>query len=261
MVVAMMQPTFMPWLGYFELIFKAKLFVFLDDFQFSVQSYHQRNRLFVNRGQVDWYTVPVKKMNSFMAPLNEVFMNETIPWRKKQWTRIEQNYAKAPFYPLLEPKLKEWFMTAHTSLASQNIQFIMMMCRVMGFEREIRYSSQCSSTATRSHRVLELLRWCEADCYLCARGSFPYMHEDGVFPVDNINVVFQNYVPKPYIQIGLPKEFIPCLSALDALMNIGPEETLKLIENGTESWASWDDMLSSSQVESNGFTIHEKKSL
>ena len=61
MNVAMMQPTFLPWLGYFQLIYKSDIFIFLDDFQFSVQSYHQRNKLFVNQDQVDWYTVPIKK--------------------------------------------------------------------------------------------------------------------------------------------------------------------------------------------------------
>ena len=66
MKVAMMQPTFLPWQGYFELIYQADCFIFLDDFQFSVQSYHQRNRLFVNRDQVGWYTVPVKKSNAFL---------------------------------------------------------------------------------------------------------------------------------------------------------------------------------------------------
>ena len=103
MNVAMMQPAFMPWQGFFELIYRAERFVFLDDFQFSVQSYHQRNRLFVNKGQVDWYSVSVMKSVSFGAPLNETKLNETIPWRQKMWKRLQQNYAKAPFYAAIAP--------------------------------------------------------------------------------------------------------------------------------------------------------------
>lgn len=248
MLVAMMQPSFMPWQGYFELIFRAERFIILDDFQFSVQSYHQRNRLFVNRGQVDWYTVPVHKSNSFMAPLNETFINESTPWRKKQWKRIEQNYGKTPFFPVVAPDLQRWLFTPASSLAAQNTELIMLLCHMMGIEREIRFSSEFPSGSERSQRVLELLRWCEADRYICARGSFSYMKDDGVFPVKDIEAVFQNFIPKTYIQIGSPQEFIPFLSVLDALMNIGPEETLQLIAAGTECWSSWDDMLGHVEV-------------
>lgn len=248
MQVAMMQPSFMPWQGYFELIFKAERFVILDDFQFSVQSYHQRNRLFVNRGQVDWYTVPVHKSTSFMAPLNETHINESTPWRKKQWKRIEQNYGKAPFYSVIAPELQRWLLAPAASLAIQNTEFILLACRLMGLEREIRFSSDYPSSAERSQRVLELLRWCEADRYFCARGSFSYMNDDGLFPVEDIEVAFQNFVPRAYSQAGSPQEFFSFLSVLDALMNIGPESTLELIETGTESWSSWDDMLAHVEV-------------
>jgi len=253
MVVAMMQPAFMPWLGFFELMYRSKRFILLDDFQFSVQSYHQRNRLFVNRGQVDWYSVPVKKNKSFKVPLNETLINDSIPWRKKQWKRIEQNYSKTPFFLMLKPRIKHWMMQAYPSLAAQNIEFIMLVCNLMGLEREIYYSSHYSSTTTRSHQVVELLRWCEADCYLCARGSFSYMSDDGVFPVKDIDVLFQNYVSKPYPQVGSPKVFIPSLSILDPLMNIGPEETLKLIENGTELWDTWEKMKLQPEVKNSRF--------
>lgn len=242
MLVAMMQPSFLPWLGYFELILRAERFIFLDDFQFSIQSYHQRNRLFVNRGQVDWYTVPIYKSNSLSFPLNETRINETTPWRKKQWLRIEQNYSKAPFYSTVAHELKRWYFSQSSSLATQNIELIMLLCSLMGIEREFLFSSDYPSNSKRSERVLELLKWSEASKYLCARGSFSYMKEDGVFPIKDVTVDFQNFAPKEYYQVGSPQEFIPYLSVLDALMNIGPDATLHLIAAGTESWSSWDEM-------------------
>jgi hypothetical protein len=244
MKVAMMQPTFMPWQGVFELIFHSNCFIFLDDFQFSVQSYHQRNRLFVNKGQVDWYSVPVSKSNSFKAPLNETRINEAIPWRKKFWKRIEQNYRKTSFYPELAPVIKEWLKTQSSSLAGQNVSFILKVCDILGIDREFRYSSCLSSPAERSMRVLELLKWCKADQYLSAKGAFSYMLHDGIFPSDEIMVLFQNFVPKPYFQFGSPDQFVPYLSVVDALFNAGPEKTLDLISSGTERWISWEEMLS-----------------
>lgn len=242
MNVAMMQPAFMPWQGFFELIYRSDCFIFLDDFQFSVQSYHQRNRLFVNSGQPDWYTMPVEK-GSFKLPLNAAQINEAVPWRVKFLKRLQQNYSKAPFYPRLGPLVEEWLLHRHDSVADMNMSLIGMICDWLGIRRDFRKSSGFVSAAHRSEHVLELLRWCGASRYFSARGSFPYMHEDGVFPVADIEVLFQNYEPKPYRQIGSPKEFVPYLSIFDALFNIGLEETMELVSAGTSSWSTWDDMV------------------
>ena len=241
MIVAMMQPTFMPWQGYFELILKSDRFIFLDDFQFSVQSYHQRNRLFINKGQVGWYTVPIQKLTSFGAPLNKTKIEETIPWRKKMLKRIEANYSKAPFYSEIAPFISSWLLTPAESLAEQNIIFIKFVCELLGVRCEFRLSSENDSKSKRSERVIELLRWCEADFYLCAKGAFEYMLEDNVFPVSDIRVLFQDFEVSSYKQVGTKDNFIPNLSVLDALMNIGPKATAELIQNGTDRWMSWQE--------------------
>lgn len=250
MNVAMMQPAFMPWLGYFELIYRSDRFIFLDDFQFSVQSYHQRNRLFVNRGQVDWYTVPVQKSVSFKAPLNETVINEKIPWRKKAWKRIQANYSKAPYYDEIAPIIEDWLLTPAGSLAAQNIAFIKTACSLMGIKRDFRYSSQYPSESQRSARVLELLRHCGANRYYCARGSFGYMLEDTVFPVNDIEVLFQDFKPQPYYQVCAIDGFIPFLSVVDSLLNVGPEATLAMIQTGTGKWLPWSGMVNESTYSS-----------
>lgn len=242
MRVAMMQPAFMPWQGYFELILKSDRFIFLDDFQFSVQSYHQRNRLFVNKGQVDWYTVPVQKSSSFGAPLNKTKINEIIPWRKKMLKRIEANYSKAPYYSEIAPFMSSWLLTPKESLAEQNIVFIKFVCELLDVKCKFRFSSENHSKSRRSERVIELLRWCEADFYLCAKGAFEYMLEDNVFPISDITVLFQDFKASRYEQVGVVDNFIPSLSILDALMNIGPVATKELIHNGTDRWMYWQEM-------------------
>jgi len=248
MRVAMMQPAFMPWQGYFELILKSDRFIFLDDFQFSVQSHHQRNRFFVNKGQVDWYTVPVQKSNSFGAPLNKTKINEIIPWRKKMLKRIEANYSKAPYYSEIAPFMSSWLLTPKESLAEQNIVFIKFVCELLDVKCKFCFSSENQSKSRRSERVIELLRWCEADFYLCAKGAFEYMLEDNVFPVSDIEVLFQDFKVRTYEQVGAVDNFIPSLSILDALMNIGPKATKELIQNGTDRWLSWQEMAVTKEV-------------
>jgi hypothetical protein len=242
MKVAMMQPAFLPWQGFFELIYQSERFIILDDFQFSVQSYHQRNRLFVNKGQVDWYSVPVRKALSFAAPLNKTLINEDIPWRVKMWKRIQQNYSKARYYSQIASYIEKWLFERAEFLAAQNIAFIKLVCDILGLKREFLLSSQFPSTFQRSERVAELLRLNSCDSYYCAKGSFDYMLTDALFPLSDVVVFFQDFQPKSYPQIGSPNDFIPYLSGLDALMNVGPEQTLAFIAQGTPKWFTWTDM-------------------
>lgn len=244
MNIGMMQPTFLPWLGYFELIYKSDVFLFLDDFQLSVRSYHRRNRLFVIKGRIDWYSVPVKKSLSIHLPLNKILIDNDTPWRAKMWKRIQQNYGKAKYFKIYGETIRNWLLSPAQYLAEQNIAFIKMICEIIGVQIVFLKSSEFSSQRHRSERILDLLRWANARCYYCANGSFDYMFQDQVFPVGDIDVLFQNFNPKAYSQVGSPDNFVPYLCALDALFNIGPDDTAGLIKGGTMEWSTWEMMVS-----------------
>lgn len=239
MKVAMMQPTFLPWQGYFELIYQADCFIFLDDFQFSVQSFHQRNRLFVNRDQVDWYTVPVKKSKAFGVSLNKAYFDESRNWRKKLVSRLQQNYSKTEFYEEVFPRINEIIINEVDNLATLNINLITTIVELFEWDIEWRLSSDLPSKKIRSKRVLELLRWCNATSYYASGGALEYMKEDGVFPVSDLMILFQRYHTKEYLQKNSTNGFIPSLSVLDALFNIGPLKTSQLITNKKNHWSAW----------------------
>jgi len=239
MKVAMMQPTFLPWQGYFELIYKADCFIFLDDFQFSVQSFHQRNRLFVNVDQVDWYTVPVKKANAFGCSLNNTKFDESRNWRKKLVKRLQQNYSKTPFYNDIYPLISKIIIDQVDDLSTLNIKLIKAIVKLFEWDVEWRVSSGLPTNTKRSERVLELLHWCNASRYYAAAGSAEYMKEDDVFPIANLEVLFQRFQIESYPQKNSSNEFIPNLSVVDALFNIGPAETARLITNNNH-WDTWD---------------------
>ena len=252
----MMQPVFMPWVGLFELIYKSDIFVFLDDFQFSERSWDQRNRLFIIKGLVGWYTIPVRKSLSFRPSFNHAKIDDTVPWRKKMIKRVQQNYSKASFFEEIFPLIKEWLSEEKESLASQNIAFIKLACDLMKIDAEFRLSSNYQSEEKRSKRLLQLLRFCGAKRYYCAKGSFDYMLQDGVFPVDDIDVLFQDFQHSPYIQIGSPDRFVPYLSVLDSLMNVGPDGTLEIIRNATLRWWTWEEKLQCVDTEKE---IHKRR--
>ena len=132
----------------------------------------------------------------------------------------------------------------------KNILFIKSICSCLNINCEFRNSSDYPSTNKRSIRVLELLRWCLATRYYSANGSFEYMYEDSVFPVHDIDIMFQDFRHIPYKQVGSPNEFVPYLSVIDALMNTGPATTYELIKQGTVRWLTWEErMVNRSQAE------------
>jgi hypothetical protein len=243
MKVAMMQPTFLPWPGFFGLISQCDRFVFGDDYQYSAGSFHQRNPMFRNLGEISWMTVPMQKKRSKGLPLNEAQIAEDPPWRQQMWKRISNAYRCTPFFAEVGPLVERWLLTPAASLAEQNMGFIRLACDLMGLKREFRLSSQRPSDLSRSQRVVDLLRWCEATVYLCARGSFGYMQSDGVFPVDFVEVLFQSFQPPVYPQAAARGKFVPYLSTLDLLLNVGPVAARELIEAQATKWLTWSDMV------------------
>lgn len=241
MKTAMMQPTFLPWLGYFELIDKADTFIFLDDFQYSVGSFHNRNRLFVNLERVKYITLPVSKKHFFMTPLNQLPILAELNWKAQFIRTVAYNYHKTPFFEIVWEKLKPVFMEEYRFLAEMNMALIKALCSLLGIEKNFLLSSDIDKSGQRSELVYNILKSVQASCYFSASGSFGYMLEDKIFPC-GLPVLFQNHIPKPYKQYH-SKEFVPYLSVLDALFNVGPEMTLQLIRGGTEKWLTWEERL------------------
>lgn len=252
----MMQPSFMPWMGFFSLIDNSDIFIFLDDFQYSVQSFHQRNRLFIDKGKIGWYTVPIIKGISFKAALNKAKINDHVPWRQKLWSRFEANYQKCLYYKKFSPMINKWLFAKTHSLAEHNIIFIKLICDLLNFKPKFRFSSKCQKKSSqRSQKIIDLLKWCKVTKYLAARGSFAYLKKDGIFPVSDLEIVFQDFTTLPYPQRQSPNQFFPNLSIIDALMNVGISNTKKLIKQGTSQWLTWEQF---SQIAIKGTNNHVK---
>ena len=241
--VAMMQPTFLPWQGFFGLVAAADAFVFLDDFQFSRQSWQQRNRIFVAREKADWVTVPVdRSQRGGEWPT----LLETRPvlgeFRRKFLATVRQSYAKSEHRAAIEPEIEAWLAPEWASLAEMNMDFIRRASGWLGLRAKFLRSSELGHDGKRSEAVIDLLRRAGATTYLAARGSFGYMRDDGLFPAAGIETVFQCFEPAPYPQRH-SAAFVPYLSVLDALLQVGCTETQRLVDAGTRPFVPWNDML------------------
>jgi hypothetical protein len=236
-----MQPTFLPWCGYFALIDAADLFVFLDDFQFQRRSWHHRNRIFGAPGRPAWITVPVAHSRSdTRASINGVEPVLDAGFRRTFHGMLQHGYGRSAHLDELAPSLSRWIESDWTSLADLNIAFIELTLGLLGIQAHILRSSDLGSVGQRSARLADLLDRLGAARYLAAAGSRDYMIEDGVFPLADVVTCFQDYEPVVYPQLGT-EGFVPTLSVLDVLLQVGPDRALSVIRAGSRPFRAWDD--------------------
>jgi len=221
-----MQPTYLPWAGYFNLIAKADVFVFLDDAQFQKNSWHNRNRLLVNHSPY-WITVPVHR-KALAQSIKDTEINTTQRWRKKHINLLKQVYSKHPFAKDVLDLCSVIEQDNITHLAELNIILIQWLLRKLNIQTEIFVSSAIGIQGKRTTRIIELLKQLQADCYLSPKGAMEYLEEDGFADQTAINLVYQEFNPAPYPQHH-HQPFESQLSIVDVAANIGWEATKQYI--------------------------------
>ncbi len=229
MKIAIMQPTYLPWLGYFELIDNCDLFIFLDDVQFVKKSWQQRNRIKTPTGEL-LLTVPVLTKGKLEQQIKDVSINNDLPWKNKHLGSIINNYPKAAFYGKYIGLIKEIYSREYSDLLTLNIAFIEFIREHSGIRTKTMRSSQLGATGDRTTKIVNICKACKADCLYDAKGAADILNLN-LFKQNNIEVVFQDYKHPTYNQIH--GDFIPYLSALDLLLNLG-EKSLEVIRSGTE---------------------------
>jgi len=173
-----MQPTYLPYLGYFHLIAASDVFVFLDDVQFARRSWQSRNRILGAGGEV-MLTVPVQK-HERDTPICEILISEAEPWRDKHLASIRHAYARRPFFAEGFAFLEEALAT-RGELAGLNRGVVEAAARRLDFKAEFVNASDLACPGHRSEHLLAICRAVGATDYLSPMGSQDYMMEDGVF--------------------------------------------------------------------------------
>lgn len=217
--VVVLQPGYVPWLGFFDQMRRADQFVYYDDVQFDKHGWRNRNRIKGPTGPV-WLTVPVRHSGRADQLILETEVSDGAPWSKKQIRTIEQLYARAPHR---EPYLSE--LTAILSrpwrmLIDLDMTIVDLMRQWFGIETPIHRSSQLGIGGGQSERLLNVCRHFGANRYLSGEAARSYL-DVGLFERAGVHVDWQSYQHPVYPQLHGP--FISHLSALDLVLNVGPE--------------------------------------
>ena len=222
MKVAIAQPTYLPWLGYFDLMDQVDAFVLLDSVQFEKQSWQQRNRI-KTPGGLQWLTVPVQIKGRSTQLIRDVEIAET-DFYLRHLNLIRANYRTAPCFEMfLEPLatiLKEG--AREGNLAAMNIQLIKWLATCLGVGTPLVRASTLQVEGKRARLNLAICEALGASEYYSAIGSADYLLEEcQIFSDHGIEIYFQNYSHPQYKQLFPP--FAAFASVIDLMFNAGRE--------------------------------------
>lgn len=227
--LAIQQPTYLPWLGYLEQIAQSDVFVFLDSVQFERHSWQNRNRLRTIAGEPFWLTVPVERA-SLHTPIREIsILRKSDIWVRKHVNSLKASLGRAPHFKHFDHLVEKWIGHDVLMLADLNIALITDFARILGFNPTFIRASDLPLVQSKSELVLEICRHVGATRYYSAAGARAYLRED-LFADAGIALEYQSWHHPTYAQTG--PGFVSHLSTIDALMNLGAEETRKLILSG-----------------------------
>jgi hypothetical protein len=217
-----LQPSYIPWRGYFHQIEKADVFVLLDDVQYDKRSWRNRNRIKTANGTI-WLTVPVRARGSMteVIPINRIRIDNSRPWRRKHRAALHHGYSKAPFYRRYEPLLEAFYARKDDLLADFDIEFTVALAVELGISdtRFVR-SSSLDVSGAKTDRLVRILKEVGATHYITGPTARRYLDE-GALHREGLSVEYMTYDYPEYEQLHPP--FDPNMSILDLLMMTGPE--------------------------------------
>jgi hypothetical protein len=218
--IAIIQPSFLPWLGYFEQMARADVFVHFDDVQYTRKDWRNRNRL-KSPGGVQTVTVPVGKHDYGVTLVNEIRTGDVPQWREKLIQQISGWYAKAPFFPTVFPEIREIILACGPGLVELNYALTDALRRHLGIATpQFKSSDIPDKPEDKNLKIIAICKHHGADLLYDGKAAQSFIDLD-LFAAHGVTVIFQDYQHTPYPQ-RWGGEFVSHLSALDLLLNCGP---------------------------------------
>lgn len=214
--VAVLQSSYIPWKGYFDLIHDVDTFIFYDDVQFTRQDWRSRNRI-VTRNGLLWLTVPAG--SDINRNIDEVTIRDST-WQRKHWASISQSYARAPHFKEYSEFFSDLYLgRTWTSLSEMNQYFIRAIANLLGIEVEFRLSTEYRTTGKKLDRLLDLLVQVGATTYISGPAARAYINPIK-FDDAGIELMYKDYTGYPeYPQLG--SGFEHAVSIIDLIFNTG----------------------------------------
>jgi hypothetical protein len=216
--VAIHQPQYFPYPGFFHKLSMADVFVIMDDVQYD-KRYTNRNKILNPQGPLE-LTVPINKAQKFLPNLS-VEINNSIPWREDHWKKILMSYSNAKFFHLYKDYLEALYKKDWPMLFELDLETTKQTMNWLGIKIPVLRGSELNVPGKSTERLVNVCKKLGADTYISGVGGRSYIDED-LFKKSNINLVYQRYSAATYPQ-RFSDTFVPNLSIIDMLANVGAE--------------------------------------
>lgn len=211
-----MQPYFLPYIGYFQLIRAVDEFIVYDNIQFSKKGWFHRNRMLQN-GKDEYFSLSLKKDSDFLD-VRDRRLSDTWPAdREKALRKIRENYRKAPRFEETYPVMENIFQYPETRLFDFIFYSLQTVCRFLEITTPLTVSStvEIDHSLRSQDKVIALVKKTGGSIYLNPIGGWDLYHPAD-FSAEGLTLQFHKASPFSYPQYG--KEFVPWLSVLDLMM-------------------------------------------
>jgi hypothetical protein len=219
--ISILQPGYIPWLGFFEQIANCDVFVVLDNVQFTKNDWRNRNRIKTKNG-VHWLTVPV--LHNFGQQINEVLIDDKAGWQRKHRQSLQAWYGRSKYFKDYFVEFEKVYSKSWKYVVDVDIEITLLINHLLGIDTMITRSSELGLVSTgRQFRLIEICEKLRADIFYEGKSGKSYMDTD-LFMRAGVSVNFQDYEHPYYHQLWMKEQgFISHLSVVDLLFNCGPE--------------------------------------
>jgi hypothetical protein len=238
MRIGLMQPTFLPWAGYLNMISICDRFIFLNDVQISPKSFQVRNRIPAANGKFKW--IGVKESSNLPIPnrlLNSTYLSDPEGTFKGIENTLKGSYLDSVELDYLLSSLKQG-LKPESSLAKLNISLIGTLLELLGKPFDYALSSEIGVNGHGSERVVELLREMNCTEYVVAPGSLEYMTGEEIWASSGFQLSVYNYFPIAYPQRH-QVNFLSHMSSIDILFELGANQAKKNIFGSNFNLTPW----------------------
>jgi hypothetical protein len=220
--VVILQPSYIPWRGYFDQIRRADLFIFYDDVQYDKHGWRNRNQIKTMHGK-KWLTIPVNSKGATSGiPIKDVSIDWSKPWATTHLKSLTTSYNKAPYFKTYLPLLESFYERRDAFLADFTIALSIALARELGITstRFLRSSEMSEIEGRKTDRVIHILKRVGATHYICGPSAASYMEPDK-FDAAGIPFEYMQYNYPEYPQLYPP--FDPHVTILDLLFMTGKD--------------------------------------
>lgn len=225
-----LQPTYLPWMGYFDMIDSSDIYVMFDHIQFEKKSWQQRNKIKTANGVI-WLTIPVKEREKNARICDTIISYDRENPLEKHMKSITLAYKKAPYFSVYKSLFEDIYSSGFNQISVLNCSLINTICGILGVKTKIISSSNLNLGDEKMEKTEKVIN-------LCKKVDITHLYDGKVaeefldkslLEKAGISITFQNFKHPTYKQLW--GDFIPYLSVIDLLFNEG-DKSLEIIRSG-----------------------------